>query len=173
MRRRPVIGGGLAAVAGGAAISLSRSKDDSPWRFFTADEAIAVDAICEQLIPADRDAGAREAGAVNFIDIQLTGPYRRYQATYRKGLASVDARSRGMFSKPFSALASENQVQVLREVERQDKAFFDLILNHARQGFYGDPRHGGNRGRVSWKMLGLSFPPVRGRAHYDDSPKQG
>ena len=39
----------------------------------------------------------------------------------------------------------------------------DLVLNHARQGFYGDPRHGGNRAMASWKMVGLPFPPVRGR----------
>jgi gluconate 2-dehydrogenase gamma chain len=35
------------------------------------------------------------------------------------------------------------------------------------QGFYGDPRHGGNRDRVSWKMLGVPYPPVRGRLRYD------
>ena len=31
------------------------------------------------------------------------------------------------------------------------KSFFDLVLSHTMQGFYGDPRHGGNRERVSWK----------------------
>jgi gluconate 2-dehydrogenase gamma chain len=35
------------------------------------------------------------------------------------------------------------------------------------QGFYGDPRHGGNREGVSWKMLGLPYPPIRGRLRYD------
>jgi hypothetical protein len=30
-------------------------------------------------------------------------------------------------------------------------------------GFYGDPRHGGNKDRVSWKMLGVADPPIRGR----------
>jgi gluconate 2-dehydrogenase gamma chain len=47
-----------------------------------------------------------------------------------------------------------------------------LILAHTRQGFYGDPRHGGNRNRVSWKMIGVPFPPIRGREHYDQ-PKVG
>ena len=35
------------------------------------------------------------------------------------------------------------------------------------QGFYGDPRHGGNRDRVSWKMVGLPYPPLRGRLRND------
>ena len=52
---------------------------------------------------------------------------------------------------------------MLREVEQKAKAFFDLVLAHTMQGFYGDPRHGGNREAVSWKMLALPFPPVRGR----------
>ena len=32
-------------------------------------------------------------------------------------------------------------------------------------GFYGDPRHGGNKDRVSWRMLGVPDPPIRGRLH--------
>ena len=59
------------------------------------------------------------------------------------------------------------------DAEENSKEFFDLILAHTRQGFYGDPRHGGNRDRVSWKMVGLPFPPVRGRMHYDEPPKAG
>jgi gluconate 2-dehydrogenase gamma chain len=43
------------------------------------------------------------------------------------------------------------------------KSFFDLVVSHTMQGFYGDPRHGGNRERVSWRMLRLPYPPVRGR----------
>ena len=38
-----------------------------------------------------------------------------------------------------------------------------LFMWITRQGFYGDPRHGGNRDAASWKMLALPFPPVRGR----------
>jgi gluconate 2-dehydrogenase gamma chain len=43
------------------------------------------------------------------------------------------------------------------------KPFFDMLVAHTMQGFYGDPRHGGNRERASWKMLGVASPPVRGR----------
>jgi len=35
------------------------------------------------------------------------------------------------------------------------------------QGYYGSPRHGGNRDAISWRMLGLDEPPLRGRAQYD------
>ncbi|MEO8371096.1 MAG: gluconate 2-dehydrogenase subunit 3 family protein [Candidatus Solibacter sp.] len=164
--RRSLLGAGLAAAAG-AAISCAGSRGASPWRFFTAAEGHILDAICAQLIPADRDPGAKEAGVVNYIDIQLCRPFRKHRPVYREGLAGIDRISRGKFAKGFVELGSEQQVEVLNAVEENSKAFFELLLTHTRQGFYGDPRHGGNRNRTSWKMVGLPSPPVRGREHYD------
>jgi len=171
MRRRTFLGAGLSAAAAGTGISCAHFQGGA-WRFFTAAEAQTVDAICAQLIPADQDPGAREAGVVNYIDIQLTRPFKKHQAAYRNGIAGVDAASRAKFGKRFAELSGDGQVEMLNDVEERSAAFFDLILNHARQGFYGDPRHGGNRNMASWKMLGLPFPPVRGRQHYDE-PKAG
>ena len=45
--------------------------------------------------------------------------------------------------------------------------FFAMIVDHTMQGFYGSPRHGGNRDGVSYRMLGMPNPPLRGRQHYD------
>jgi gluconate 2-dehydrogenase gamma chain len=172
LRRRTFLGAGISAAATGSLISCAHGTAAGEWRFFTAAEARTVDAICEQLIPADQDPGAKQAGVVNYIDIQLTKAFRKYRAAYRKGLAGVDATSRSKFSQRFVDLSPEQQLEVLNAVEENSKAFFDLILTHTRQGFYGDPRHGGNRNMASWKMIGLPFPPVRGRQHYDE-PKAG
>jgi gluconate 2-dehydrogenase gamma chain len=166
LRRRTLLCAGLSAAAG-AAISCGRGSSGG-WRFFTDAEARLVDAISALLIPTDEFPGAREAGVVRYIDLQLSQRFRRHQATYRKGLAQVDEISRKACGKPFLELAGEQQNEALIAVEEQSKAFFALILAHTRQGFYGDPRHGGNRDRVSWRMLALPTPPVRGRQHYDD-----
>jgi gluconate 2-dehydrogenase gamma chain len=172
LKRRTFLGAGLSAATG-AAISCGGARN-SAWRFFTASEAQTVEAICEQIIPADRDAGARQAGVVDYIDIQLTRHFKRYRKTYRQGLAAVDSASRAKFGKRFAELPADRQTEALIEVEENSRAFFDLILNHTRQGFYGDPRHGGNRNMASWKMLGLPFPPVRGRQRYgEEQPKVG
>jgi gluconate 2-dehydrogenase gamma chain len=159
---------GLTATTAGVLVSCSGTGGGPYWRFFTAAEARTVNAICEQIIPADKDAGAAQAGVVNFIDLQLTRPYKKHQSAYRKGVAGVDAASRKRFGKPFAELAFERQTELLAEVENNDNEFFDLIRTHTMQGFYGDPRHGGNRGDVSWKMLGLPAPPVRGRVPYEE-----
>jgi gluconate 2-dehydrogenase gamma chain len=168
MQRRTLLGTGLAIAASGTLISCARNGAGPYWRFFTAEEAGTVDAICAQLIPADRDPGAREARAVNYIDLQLTRHFKKHQRVYRQGIAGIDATSRAKFGKRFVELPPGQQVEVLQDAEENSKTFFDLILTHTRQGFFGDPRHGGNRDMVSWKMLGLPFPPVRGRQHYDE-----
>jgi gluconate 2-dehydrogenase gamma chain len=146
----------------------------SPWRCLSEDEARTLEAICERITPADQDPGAAWAGVVTFIDRQLVGPYRRLRKTYQLGLAGTDATSVGMFGKPFVALTAKQQDAVLQSMDKGQargncwklvsaKSFFDLVVGHTMQGFYGDPRHGGNRERVSWKMLRLPYPPVRGR----------
>ena len=45
------------------------------------------------------------------------------------------------------------------------QAFFARLVRYTMMGFYGDPRHGGNRQHVSWRMLGVSPVPIRGRLH--------
>ncbi len=165
--RRKFLGAGLVAAAGGAASCTARGEP-SPWRFFTAAEGRTVEAICEQLIPADRDPGARQAQVANYIDLQLMRNFKKHQRAYRQGIAATDAAACKRFGNPFVELAVAQQAAVLEDMEQNARPFFDLILTHARQGFYGDPRHGGNRNMVSWKMLGLPFPPVRGRQHYEE-----
>ena len=163
--RRVFLQTGVSAAAG-ITLACTSAPARGPWRFFTTDQAQTVDAICEQLIPADQDPGAKQAGVVNYIDLQLSKRFKKHRRAYQEGIEAVDAASRSKFTKRFVALTSEQQVEILNGVEESSGAFFDLIVAHARQGFYGDPRHGGNRNRVSWKMVGLPFPPVRGREHY-------
>jgi len=163
MKRRTLLGMGIASAAG-TAISCGRSSPGDSWRLLTAAEARTLEAVCAQLIPSDQDAGAREAGVVTYIDNQLSGRFKRHRAAYRQGLAGIDEASRARFAKSFAELDSAGQVEILKVTEEKARAFVDLLLNHTRQGFYGDPRHGGNRERASWKMLGVASPPVRGRA---------
>jgi len=164
----------IAAVASAAGPMVACLGPGNPWRFFSADEARTLEAMCERIIPSDQDAGAAWAGVVIYIDRQLKAPYRKHRKTYQLGLAGINATSRAMFSQPFAALKAPQQDGVLESMDKGQargeywkqvsaKSFFDLVVSHTMQGFYGDPRHGGNRDRVSWKMLRLPYPPLRGR----------
>jgi gluconate 2-dehydrogenase gamma chain len=180
----------ITAMATAAAPMAGCIGSLSPWRCLSADEARTLEAMCERIVPADQDPGAAWTGVVTFIDRQLVGPYRKLRKTYRVGLAGINETSRTMYGTNFPALTSQQQDSVLQAMgngqARGDcwkqvsaKAFLNLVVSHTKQGFYGDPRHGGNRERVSWKMLRLPYPPVRGRLPYqalagaaDSSPEK-
>ncbi len=151
------------SAASGAAVSCSRAGKQ--WRFFTDAEAATVGAVCDQIIPPDEDPGAADAGVVNFIDRQLVGHYSYLQEDYQQGIAGIDEASAEKFGGGFVEISAEQQLELLKELE--DSAFFRMIREHTMQGFYGDPRHGGNRDAVSWRMLGVPNPPVRGRHQYE------
>ena len=97
--RRKFIQVATAATAGSMVCCTNRK---SPWRFFTLEEGQTADAICERLIPADQDPGASEAGVVNFLDLQLMGPYKRFRASYRQGLKGIDQTSVEMYGSRFT-----------------------------------------------------------------------
>ena len=176
LSRRKFIKLAVSVAASGSAISCAGTI--SPWRFLSVEEAQTIEAICGQIIPADQDPGATQAGVVNFIDRQLVGHLRRHQKAYREGLAGVNQTSLARFGKKFVDLPAPQQTAVLTALDKNEapgeiwqqrsaKEFFDLVVSHTMQGFYGDPRHGGNRDRASWRMVGLSYPPIRGRLRYD------
>jgi gluconate 2-dehydrogenase gamma chain len=152
----------------GAVLGTAACRQDAGARLaLSGEEARTLDAICDQLIPADQDPGAAATGAVVFIDRQLAGPYRRYRRAYRDGLARADALSRKMFSKPLDQLAGADRLAVVQRLETDARPFFEMVLAHTMQGFYGSPRHGGNRDYASWRMLRVPASPVRGRILYD------
>jgi len=102
-----------------------------------------------------------------YIDKQLARHYRRNRDEYRHGLEQASHRSRSRFGRDLADLTSEHQLEIVRAIEQEDHAFFELVRKHTFEGYYGSPRHGGNRDAISWRMLGLAEPPVRGRAQYD------
>ena len=173
-RRRFLVG----AVAAAALPAVSCSKAKSPWRYLSRAEGEALQAVCECLIPTDEYPGAAWAGAVNFIDLQLYGHYRKHRSTYRTGVAALDQVSRDRHGQPFAALDSERQVEMLKAVEKgqapasawkpaDQQQFFGLVLTHTMQSYYGDPRHGGNRDQIGYRMIGVPATPVRGRSKHD------
>jgi gluconate 2-dehydrogenase gamma chain len=162
------------ALAGGSvACAADRDVPAGAMRFFTPEETRLLEAVCEQIIPADKDPGAKDARVVAFIDRQLLGPYERHQVTYRAGLKALEETCRRQFAKPFEALAWDDQTKILTALEAGhgpkdlwkspgSAEFFHLVMDHTKQGFYGGPENGGNYHYASFKMLGLDddFRPL-------------
>lgn len=168
--------------------NCSFQNNNSSWRFFTSDEASLMDAIVEQIIPSDDWPGAKDAKVTNFIDKQLANTYKRFQESYRRGLNLVKISCEQLFNEKFENISWEKQTQFLTDMEsgslselksdkvsREDKliwidgferTFFNLMRDHTMQGFYGSPRHGGNKDYVSYRMIGLDSLPIIGQNRY-------
>jgi gluconate 2-dehydrogenase gamma chain len=164
LNRREVL---LAGAAASAALVSGCHSRGSRWLVFTDAEARTLAALCDQIVPADDWPGASEARVVTFIDRQLTGPYRRHRKAYRGGLEDAERLAASHFSVELARASAAQHLLFAQEIERQNPEFFELVRRHTLQGYYGSPRHGGNKDAVSWRMLGLAEPPLRGRSQYD------
>ncbi len=151
---------------------------NSVWRFFNEEEAKTIVAFAEQIIPKDQDPGATDANVINFIDKQLVGPYTRFQEEYRKGIPAIKMSSQRILRKAFSDLEWDEQTHFMEQMESgylpeeyweevDQKSFFRMVMEHSMQGFYGSPRHGGNKNYISFKMMKLDYPHVIGQNRYE------
>lgn len=163
-RREFMAAGALASAALAASCTACRRTS---YGFLSENDAATLTTICDQIIPADDYPSASQAGVLTYIDRQLRGHYRRHQQTYLSGLKQANLLSRNRFGIDLAGSSAPQQFEIVSALERENKPFFDLVRSHTMQGYYGSPRHGGNRDAVSWHMLGLDEPPLRGRAQYD------
>lgn len=155
------------AIAGAAFATGCAPRKNSGWEFLSEKDARILTAICDQIIPADDFPSASQAGVLTYIDRQLIRHFRRYQKTYRNGLKQANLLSRKRFGIDLAEGTPQQKLQIVSAIEEENQEFFEMVRAHTLEGYYGSPRHGGNRDAVSWRMLGLNEPPIRGRAQYD------
>jgi gluconate 2-dehydrogenase gamma chain len=121
--------------------------------FFTPEEAKQMEAVCEQIIPSDDGPGAREAGAIYFIDYALSQTEPHLQPTFRSGLKELAAACK---PDKFNELGTAQQIVVLKKLEQTE--FFARARQYTILGFLGDPARHGNRDQVGWKYIGFENP---------------
>jgi gluconate 2-dehydrogenase gamma chain len=156
------------AIAVGAIARVAGAVQSASLETLTVEQAAILDAVVARLIPSDAlGPGAREAGAVRYIDRALGGALSASRAAYESGLAALDRYARSSRGEPFVQLTAVDQDSVLIDVETgaatgfagSSAAFFAMVLNHTHQGTFGDPFYGGNRDFVGWDLIG--YPGVR------------
>ena len=113
------------------------------WKYFTPQEATAIEALVDRLIPPDpQTPGGKDCGCAVFIDRQLAGPHGRFDGyymsgpfqegtkqqgpqspvtpaqQYRKALAALDAACRAKFAnRGFVDLSNDQKDEVIRGLE--------------------------------------------------------
>jgi len=86
---------------------------------------------------------------------------------YRAAIKSLDAHCQATLGSIYADLSEDQQDAILKRLDEgaleldgvSAKAFFDLVLENAIEGFFCDPIYGGNRDMVGWRLVG--FPGAR------------
>lgn len=162
-----------------ARATAADARSSTTQRFFSANEAITIDALVAQIIPTDETPGAREMGVVRFIDYALAGFLAPLAATFRAGLTDFETNCRVQHagSDGFATLSADQQILWLHQVEHTP--FFESLQQLTVLGALTMPEYGGNRNGLGWQLIGFedmhAFTPPFG--YYDrnypgfDSPE--
>lgn len=146
-----------------AQVACTRRDAQAPFVNLDADEAAALEALAEQIIPGGDTPGAREAGVVWFIDQAAGGFMADAMPMLRDGIDALDNTARIQFGDQarFAELDFEQQHQVVDAMAQPD--FFDgpngalLSTMHflTVAGMFAMPTHGGNLDYAGWRLLGF------------------
>jgi len=136
-------------ATGQHAHEAAKSEWQVKFEFFTAEQALEVEAVAAQIIPTDDTPGAREARVIYFIDRALTTFDKDKQPLYQKGIAALQAKAKNRFSD----LNSAQQTKLLKGIQLTE--FFQQVRTHTLMGFFANPEYGGNYERMGWKHIGF------------------
>jgi hypothetical protein len=162
------------AMLSAASHARQAAKSSLPAKFeyFSAEQAVEIDAIAARIIPTTDTPGAHEAGVVFFIDRALVTFAKDNQKEYAEGLPALQVRAHEMFPdvNKFSAATPEQQDQVLESLDPESsrarrrpflpgagpQSFFETLRAHTISGFLIDPDSDkrGNRDGAGWKVIG-------------------
>jgi hypothetical protein len=183
--RRKFLGGGAAAAAsftllnacgGHASRLLTTTKGvagaASVPGALTAAEMKTLEAVLAQLLPKDRlGPGAVEAGVPTYIDTALAGSYKPLLPVYQGLLSAFDNAAASMGAGSFAELSASKQIALLGDFEAgkppgvaasataSAAGDFQLLLEHMREGMFGDPMYGGNANLSGWELIG--YPDIQ------------
>ncbi len=150
-------------------LALSAAQESSEPEVLSNFEWRTVEAITGRIIPADHEPGAIEANCVNFIDKALAHEDAELRSIYEKGLPGLDAVSRERYGTAFIELTPDQQDAVLIALELGEangwpdgdvkpEEFFGTLRTHTIIAFLADPKYGGNRDYIGWKVVGYPGP---------------
>lgn len=142
-----------------------------------ADELSPSGTDCGVVVFIDRQLASAWGGGAKMY---RSGPFRNgkpqhgYQLSltpkefFSAGIVAANAWTRKTYGKEFDALPAQARVDALKALEDgkanlgsfSGKQFFEALLEIVMEGFFADPIYGGNRDKVSWKMVGFPGLPA-------------
>lgn len=97
----------------------------------------------------------RLEGSRGLREREFAGPVKGLQEIYREGLATLDARARGLVGVGYAPAPTAVKDQILANTaDKAVQAFLGAALANTLEMMYGPPEYGGNHGLVGWASNG-------------------
>lgn len=153
-------------------VVLDRVNNVPPIRFFTPDEAILMQAVCDRLLPQDDRDDEHKIPVVNYIDNRLYS--RRIDGyrfedmppdheAHRLGLQAIQIIAQHLYGTSFTELDQTQQDTILKSIhdakppaaddiwqKMSVKHFWMLILQDVLDAYYAHP--------YAWDEVGFGGP---------------
>ena len=138
------------------------------YQFFTPSEVVTLHAVLARLFPADDPSGApshEQARVGPFIDAQMMLPdFRGLQRMMHGGMEFLQAVSVRRFGGTFDSRPPEVQDEILTQFQTEQVSglqfpqarWFATFHAFALEGFWGDPKYGGNHDEVVWTWADIN-----------------
>lgn len=135
--------------------AVENQQTGTGYENLSIEQALELDALVNQIIPADETPGAAETGVVYFIDAALGGFMSNAASVFGKGLNEFLQQTKAAYpgSMRFSELSPEQQTAMLKSVE--ETPFFGMLHFLTLCGMFSMPAYGGNRGDSGWNLVGF------------------
>ncbi len=136
-------------------MTTERHRELTPARQLLLAAAVA------RILPSDDGPGAAETGVMEYVADALEEPRHRHLVSlFERGLDFLQVLAQGRKSTDFAACSGADQDEILREAQEfpnnDARRFFEHLILLSIEGFLCHPRHGGNRGGLGWRYLGLA-----------------
>ncbi len=145
--------------------------------FIPADRLSPSGSDCGLVVFMDRQLGGAWGGGAR---LYRSGPFiqgkreQGYQLSltprefFAAGIKAANEWTRKTYGKDFDRLSPAERQAALETMdagkaefnEINGKQFFEMLLQSAMEGFFADPIYGGNRDKVSWRLVGYPGLPA-------------
>lgn len=138
------------AVAAIAQAACSARDDEAPFAVLGDNEARDFAAIAARIMPTTDTPGATEAGVIYFIDRAFAKEMNGQLEFAREQLSEFNI---ALGEARFADLNDYDQDEFLQG--KQSSPLFNMMWNLTMYGFFSMPKHGGNKGKVGWDLIGF------------------
>lgn len=141
----------------GHAASLTRPAE---FVNLSAEDGADIEALMSRIVTSDDGPGAKEAGAVYFLDKALG----TFMAPEKDGIVAAMAEMRKQAAAKWpgtTAIAALTPAQLDEFLKSQEEGpVFGQLRFVTIVGTFANPSWGGNKDLVGWKLLGHEMKPM-------------